>query len=48
MLFQLTSDDKLQILTQLSCHKFVVQNIFVINYFVVGPLSKVVKKLEKT
>ena len=36
--FQLTSDDKLQILTQLSFHKFVVQNTFVINYFVVGPL----------
>ena len=38
MLFQLTSVDKLQIMTQLSCYKFVVQNIFVINYFVVGPL----------
>ena len=38
MLFQLTSDDKLKILTQLSFHKFVVQNTFLINYFVVGPL----------
>ena len=37
-LFQLTSDDKLQGLTQISFHKFVVQNIFVINYFFVGPL----------
>ena len=36
--FQLISDDKLQILTQLSFHKFVVQNTFVIDYFVVGPL----------
>ena len=44
MLFQLTSDDKLQILTQLSFHKIVVQNTFVINYFVVGPLWKVEKK----
>ena len=44
MLFQLTSDDKLQILTQLSFHKFVVQNTFVINYFVLGPLWKVEKK----
>ena len=43
-LFQLTSDDKLQILTQLSFHNFVVQNIFVINYFVVRPLWKVVEK----
>ena len=38
MLFQLTSDDKLQILTQISFHNFVVQNTFVIKYFVVGPL----------
>ena len=38
MLFQLTSDDKLQILTQLSFQKFVVQNSFMINYLVVGPL----------
>ena len=38
MLFLLTSVDKLQILTQLSYHKFVVQNTFVINYFFVGPL----------
>ena len=45
MLFQLTSDAKLQILTQISFHKFVVQNTFVVNYFVVGPLSKVEKKL---
>ena len=44
MLFQLTSDDKLQILTQLSFHKFVVQSTFVINYFVVGPLCKVEEK----
>ena len=44
MLFQLTSDDKLQILTQLSFHKFVVQNTFVISNFVVGPLWKVEKK----
>ena len=44
MLFQLTSDDKLQILTQLSFHKFVVQNTFVINYFVLGPLRKVEEK----
>ena len=36
--FQLTYDNKLQILTQLSFHKFVLQNIFVINYFLVGPL----------
>ena len=43
MLFQLTSDDKFQILTQFSFHKFVVQNTFVINYFVVGPLWKVEK-----
>ena len=47
MLFQLTSVDKLQIMTQLSCYKFVVQNIFVINYFVVGPLWKVEKKSLK-
>ena len=38
LLFELTSDDKLQILTQLSFHQFVVQNTFVINYFVVEPL----------
>ena len=38
MLFQITSDDKLQILTQLSFHKFFVQNIFVNNYLVSGPL----------
>ena len=38
MLFQLTSDEKLPILTQLSFHKFDVQNTFVINYFVVRPL----------
>ena len=44
MLFQLTSDDKLQILTQLSFHKFVVQNTFVINYFSLGPLRKVEEK----
>ena len=47
MLFQLTSDEKLQILTQLSFHKFVLQNTFVINYFVVGPPWKVEKKLKK-
>ena len=46
-LFQLTFDDKLQIRTQLSFHKFVVQNISVINYFVVEPLSKVEKKNSK-
>ena len=34
----MTSDDKLQIPMQLSFHKFVVQNTFMINYFVVGPL----------
>ena len=44
MLFQLTSDDKFQILTQLSFSKFVVQNTFVISYFVVGPLCKVEEK----
>ena len=44
MLFQLTSDDKLQILTQLSYHKFVVQNTFVIKYFIVGPQWKVEEK----
>ena len=44
-LFQLTSDDKFQILTKLSFHEFVVHNIFLINHFVVGPLWKVVKKL---
>ena len=44
MHFQLTSDDKLQILKQLSFHKFVVQNTFVIIYFVVGHLWKVEKK----
>ena len=38
MLFQLTADDKLQILIQLSSNKFVVQNTFVVNYFVVGAL----------
>ena len=42
--FQLTSDDQLQILTQLSFHKFVVQTTFVIIYFVVGPLRKVEKR----
>ena len=47
MLFQLTSNDKLQILTQHSVHQFFLKNIFVINYFLVGPLSKVVKKLLK-
>ena len=40
IVFQLTSDDKLQILTQLSFNKFVVQNTLVINYFVVGPFVK--------
>ena len=41
MLFQLISDDNLQIMTQIYFHKFVVQNAFVINYFVLGPLWKV-------
>ena len=45
-LFQLTSDDKLQILTNLSFPKLVVQNTFVINYFAVGPLWKVEKPLK--
>ena len=45
MLFQLISDDKLRILTQLYFHEFVVQNSFVINYFVLKPLQKVEKKL---
>ena len=47
-LFQLTSDGKLQILTQYSFHKFVVQNTFVINDFVVEPVSEVEKNLYKT
>ena len=47
MLFQLTSDDKLHILTQLSFHKFVVQNTYVINYFVVGLLWKVEKSSKR-
>ena len=46
-LFQLTSDDKLQILTQLSFHKFVVRNTVVINYFVVWPLWKVEKSSRR-
>ena len=45
--FQLTSDDKLQILTQLSFHKFVVQKHFVITYFVAGPLWKVEKSSKR-
>ena len=43
-LFQLTSDDKMQILTQLSFHEIFVQSIFVNNDFVLGPLWKFVKK----
>ena len=43
-LFQVTFDDKLQILTQHSFHNFVVQNIFAINYFVLRPLWKDLKK----
>ena len=42
--FQITSNDKLKIMTQLSFHKFGVQNIFMNNYFVVGPLWKVGEK----
>ena len=41
-LFQLTSDGKLQILTQYSFHKFVI------NDFVVEPVSEVEKNLYKT
>ena len=47
-LFQLSSDDKLQILLQLSFHKYCVQNIFVFKYFVARFLWKFVKKKALT